>query len=81
MEIHDPSFQFDCLGGSECEQDALHVYRMLHDRLHGKHAESTANGFVISAYEEGLGRPLEYPDTKPPWPYVLSFFRVICNAV
>jgi hypothetical protein len=81
VEIHDPSFQFDCLGGSFCVQDSLSVYRMLHDRLHGQHDQTTTNGYVISAYEEGLGRPLEYPDTKPPWPYTLAFFRVICNAI
>jgi len=80
-DIHEPSYQFDCIGGSFDPRDAKMVYRLLHDRLQGKHGVSTNEGELIGAVEEGIGQDLEYPDTDPAWPYTLAFFRVMCGPL
>ena len=63
-----PSVQFKAYATSEV--GAYAVYRALRDALHNGHDSN-----ILHAEEEGLGQPLEEPDTE--WRYVLAFFTVL----
>lgn len=79
-ELHNPSYQFKCYGGSENPRDAKAVYRMLHDRLQNQHGVSTTEGRIISAQEQSIGQNLVEPETEPyRWPFALTFYEVKCG--
>lgn len=63
-----PSVQFKCYGLTEVA--AWACYCALVDALHNGHSTT-----ILHAEEEGMGTPLEEPETR--WPFVLSFFTIM----
>jgi hypothetical protein len=74
VEEHAVRYQIKCYGGTQNFDEAEAVYRALYDRLHGEEDEETASGTIMDAQQEGVGQPIQDPDSG--WPFILTFWQV-----
>jgi len=83
--IRAPRVLFRVYGGPDArgnypEAAADMVYRLLAERLETATNEAVTSGVVMSAIEDGEGQLIMDPDTKPSWPYMLTFAELEIRA-
>ena len=71
---HTAQVTFKCYGGGATHSSASTVYRLLHDKLHGK--GSYANK-ILEASQVAASQQLVDPEKG--WPYVIVTYQIIFN--